>query len=233
MSETFEPIVPPPPPPPPQKSRTGMIVGIGAGVLALCLVCAVIAVALYVERTKIPIIANLFATPTPTGTPYSSTTMGINLYYPSAWVYQEEQSGGLVLFASSQDVIDATTFPEDGAAVVIVRTTSFFDAIPTSVDTTSPEAMLKYMVSSDSGFLASGASELEAVRTYTIQGKPAASTVYSVTQSGSPTYNWYMVLIVTGDVPIMTISISAQSTWSTYRPAFDGILNSMEIQAIK
>ena len=233
MSENFEPIVPPPPPPPPQKSRTGMIVGIGAGVLALCLVCAVIGVVLYVERAKIPFVANLFPTPTPTGTPYSNSTMGISLYYPPTWVYQEEQSGGLVLFATSQAVIDATTFPEDGAALVVIRTASFFSALPSSVDTTSPEAMLKYMISTDGGFLSQGASEVEAIRTYSVQGNPAASTVYAIPQSGSPTYNWYMVLIVTGDVPIMAISISAQSTWSTYRPSFDGILNSMEIQALK
>jgi hypothetical protein len=230
MSETFDPIVPPPPPPPPRKSRTGMIAGIAAAVVVLCICCVLIGVVVYEQRDKIPIISGLFATPTPTGAVYSNSTMGIRLYYPLEWVYQEDQTGEMVFLASSQEALDASVFPETAAAMVLFRSTSLYENFPTNVDLKSPEAVLKYLVSADAGFLSEGATEYEPIRSYSIKGNSAASTVYAIAQTNSFTYNQYIVVIATGDVPILAIGVASQSNWDSYRPTLDGILNSIEVQ---
>ena len=232
MSETYAPLVPPPPPPPPQKSRVGLIIGIVAGALVLCLCCAILGGVIYTQRKNIPFVSSLFPTPTPVGVLYSNPAVGISLYYPPSWVYQDDETSSTVFLATSQAVLDANSFPEGEAAMVLFHSATIFNGMPDSVDTSSPEEVLKYMVSDTSGFFPTGASEYEPVRAYSIQGNPAASAVYTITDSGTP-YNWYVVFIAFKDVPVLAVSISSTDTWASYRPTFDGILNSIGTQPIQ
>jgi hypothetical protein len=165
---------------------------------------------------------------------YSNTTMGIRLYYPPTWVHQEEDdSGGMVLFATSQGVFDNEPFPPEDAALVVLRSASLFEEIPANADVSSPETMLHLIASQRSGFLSEGASELEPIFTYSINGNAAASTAYTITESGSLSYNWYITYIAATGVPVIVVGICSSENWISFRPLFDEMLNSIEISLMQ
>jgi len=220
--------------PPPRRSRAGIVTAIVEAVIALLLCSAILGWILYMQRDKNPSIAILFPTITPNRSLYSNTTMGIRLYYPPTWIYQEEdESGGMVLFATSQGVFENEPFPPEDAALVVLRSASFFEEIPANAEVNSPERMLHLIVSQEGGFLSEGASEFEPIFTYSINGNAAASTAYTITESGSPSYNWYITYIATGGVPVMAVGICSMENWISFRPLFDETLNSIEISPMQ
>jgi hypothetical protein len=229
MNENLAPLEAPPPPPPPRKSKTGLIVGIVAGVLVLCLCCVAVGVVIYVERNNIPAISGLFATPTPQGVSYSSSSMNLSLYYPPSWTYEE--SDGAVVFATSQNVIDSSDFPASGAALAILRDESILSSLATGVDASSPEQILSALLDPNSSFFGDLGTVLEPVRSYVLGGNPAASAAYTFTSTGSPVLVGYFAVIVPAGTPIIIIGICPQSEWATHHPTFDGILASMDIQS--
>ena len=220
--------------PPPRRSRAGIVTAIVEAIIALLLCSAILGWILYVQRDKNPSVAKLFPTNTPNGSLYSNTKMGIRLYYPPTWIYQEEdESGGMVLFATSQGVFENEPFPPEDAALIILRSASFFEEIPANADVNSPQAMLHLIVSQESGFLSEGASELEPIFTYSLNGNAAASTAYTITESGSPAYNWYITYIAVGRIPVIAVGICSMENWISFRPLFDEMLSSIEISPMQ
>jgi len=137
------------------------------------------------------------------------------------------------LFASSQGVFENEPFPPEDAALIILRSASFFEEIPANADVNSPQAMLHLIVSQESGFLSEGASELERIFTYSLNGNAAASTAYTITESGSPAYNWYITYIAVGRIPVIAVGICSMENWISFRPLFDEMLSSIEISPMQ
>jgi hypothetical protein len=69
---TLAPLVPEPPRA--RKPKAGLWIGLGIGVLLLC--CAAAATVIFIERNRLPAVANLFPTrtPLPTSTPLATPT---------------------------------------------------------------------------------------------------------------------------------------------------------------
>lgn len=232
MSESAGPAHPQDPPPS-ERSRTGLINGILEGVIAVGLCIAVIAGLAYWQRDNIPFIANLLPTPTPAGNLYSNPAMGIRLYTPSEWITNEDESGGMVAFSTSQAMLDRKDLPEDGILLMLIRRTDFRGEVPADVDPYSPTDLIRLILSGENGILSETAIELEALRTYSIDGNPAASTVYLNTGTGMPIYVVYLVVVATGDIPVIAVAVLHQTGWESRRPVVDEILNTLEIQPLQ
>jgi hypothetical protein len=220
-------------PPPPERSRAGLIPGILEGVIAVGLCIAVIAGLAYWQRDKIPFIANLLPTPTPVGNLYSNPAMGIRLYYPLEWVSNEDESGGMVTFSNSQAMLDGKGFPADAILLILIRRADLREEIPADVDPYNPEDLLRMVKSGENGIFSETAVELEGLRSYTLNGHPAASTIFLNTGTEMPPYIAYLVVIATDDIPVIAVVVLPQDGWESRRPAVDDILNTLEIQPMQ
>ncbi len=224
MSDNPSPREAPPPPPPPRKSKTGLTIGIVAGVIVVCLCCVAGGVAIYFERDQ---IASLFPSATPEGVLYNNDNMGISLRYPTGWILEESEGG--VVFASSQEIIDSNDFPASGAGFIVLRDQAFLLAFTGDVST--PTAILEQIADPASGFLGEAGDGMEPARSFTVQGYPAASAPYPVPSSiGGTDLVEYVIVILPDDTPLIIIGVCPQSEWTMHRPTFDGILTSLEIR---
>jgi hypothetical protein len=214
---------PPPPPPPPRKSRTGLWVGIALGVVVLCLCPGIVGVVGWTYRTSIPGISSLFATPTPQGVYYNNSSLGISLYYPNGWVY-EEQGSGTIVFATSQEVLNSPDTLTSGAAMGFIIASADQLSLPSDVDTTSPVSILNsFTQSSFSG----NSTVLENTRAYTLGSYPAASTVLLIDDGSGSNFDGYMTVVLTNQQIAIVIGITAEGQVQQYRPTFDGMLSSL------
>ncbi|HTX92000.1 MAG TPA: hypothetical protein VMC09_12370 [Anaerolineales bacterium] len=220
------PLPPPPPPPPaPRKSRVGLWIGIILGVVAICLCVVIIGGVVWVNRTSIPGISSLFATPTPQGVYYSNSALGFSLYYPSGWVYNEQGTDSVV-FATSQAVLDAPDTPTEGAAIGFIVAHESDLNLPSTVDASSPASILGALTNT---VFAGNVQVLEGPTTYTLKSSPAASNVLLVTPSGSSPFNAYMNVLLQNGHVIVSIGITPQGQIQQYRSTFDNILTSFMI----
>jgi hypothetical protein len=225
MSDT--PLETPPPPPPPQKPKTGRIVAIVAGVLLLCLCCVALGVGLYIGRDQ---IARLFSSAVPLGARYDSTSMGFSLYYPTSWIYEEDESA--VVFATSQEVIDGSSSLTSGAGLIVLRSPDMVSILTaSSADVSSPEDILNLMVDPQNGLgLGEVVGGLQPLTSFTVQGDPAASAAYTISgETGSPDLVGYYIVIVPQSTAVFIIAVCPQAEWALHQPTFDGIVASLEI----
>jgi hypothetical protein len=207
--------------------------GILEGVIAVGLCIAVLAGLAYWQRDKIPFIANLLPTPTPVGNLYSNPVMGIRLYTPTEWISNEDESGGMVSFSNSQAMLEGKDLPADGILLLLIRRADLRSELPADVDPHSPEDLMHVILSGENGILSESAVELEALRSYAINGHPAASTIYLNTGTEVPPYVAYLVVIATEDVPVIAVAVLNQTTWETLRPTVDSLLNTLEVQPMQ
>jgi hypothetical protein len=229
MSDTPSRREAPPPPPPPRKSKTGLLAAIAAGLVLLCLCCAVIGVGIYLGRDS---LSGLFATATPQGIYFDSPGLALSLYYPLSWTYSEAEN--TVIFATSQDVIDGDDFPASGAGLIVLRDASLTADLPSATAGASPEDLLAELLDPDSFMLGEMHAEIEPIRARTISGLPAASAVYSFESTGSlaPLLVGYFVLIDPDAIPVFLIGICPEGEWTLHRSSFDGMFASLEIRPL-
>jgi hypothetical protein len=214
------------PAPAPRKPKTGLIIGIVAGVLVLCLGGAAIIAGIYFGRDQ---IAGHFASSTPQGTYYNSASMNLSLYYPPTWTYQEQ--GATVTFATSQEMLNATTYPSTGAWIMFVRDSSFLSLLAPDIDPSSPEAILGQIMGPRNplGVIGGIGTELEPLRSFSVGGNPAASVVYSYGVDLETDLLRYTIVIIPQDMPITIFALCPQSEWAIHRPNFDAMIASLDI----
>jgi hypothetical protein len=233
MSGLGEPVLPELPPPP-ERLRRGFVLGILEVLIAVSLCLAVIAGILYVQRYQIPFVAQFLPTrtpipsPTPVGTMYSNAAMGVRLYYPTGWFYEEEASVGMVAFSNSKDMLDGTAFPEDGVLMGLIRNPDFL----ADVNPDSPEELIQSILSQQNGLVSEKGIEIEPIQFYSVNGYPAASVIYKDAQPDLSGYVMVLVVIVTGDVPVIAVVVCPQEAWDTQHAVVDGILDTLEIQPL-
>lgn len=213
----------PPPPPPPQPRKTGLIIGIVAGILALCLCIAVIA-GVYVYRDQIPVISSFFPTPTPNGIPYVNSTLGIRVNYPYNWYMYDDESG-MVIFANSEAAVTAETQNVVDGFVAIIRDPDVNAAMYYGVDTSTPESMINSLVDLGTANLPDF-SLIDRQDGLTISGYPAASVVYGYFGDSFRQVN-NIVVIQSGDVPTTLLFTTSEEYYDIHQPQFDAILNSL------
>jgi hypothetical protein len=226
MSEPTGPLHPQDPAP--ERRRRGLTSGILETIIAAGLVVAVIAGIAFWQRNNIPFVANLFPTATPPGKLYSNPAMGLSLYYPTEWV-SVDRSDGMVGFSNSQPMLDGKDLPADGIMLLLFRSAEFRGQVPADVDPHSPVDLMHLILSGENGILSETATQLEALRSYEINGNQAASTVYLNTGTGMPPYVVYVVVIATQDIPVIAVAVFNQTDWEARRPAVDEVLGTLEV----
>jgi hypothetical protein len=219
--------------PAPERRRGGLSAGILEIVIGVILVLAVIAGIAFWQRNKIPFVANLFPTATPPGKLYSNPAMGLRLYYPQEWLSLDGESAGMVTFSNSQAMLDGKDLPADGILLLLIRRADMRGELPGDVDPRNPEDLIRMLLSGGNGIVTETAIELEALRSYTVNGKAAASIAHLNTGTEIPPYVTYLVVIATEDVPVIAVAVLPQTGWEAKRLVVDEVLNTLEIEAIQ
>jgi hypothetical protein len=218
----------PPPPPPPQPSRKGLWIGLAIGAVVLCL-CCIVVVGVYFFRQKIPYISNFFPSPTPTGLLYNNPAAGISLTYPATWQYSESgdaASGYLIIFASSADVLNSSSnAPTTGAAMAVFTNVLKTSDVSFTVNASSMPDVMDYIATS----LFAVTSQGQNLRTFTLNGYPAASGTYAVTNDTASPSAAYIIAVLRNDEIILFVGVCPQTEWAQHQPTFDSILNSVSI----
>jgi hypothetical protein len=217
-----------PPPPPPQPSRKGLWIGLAIAAVVLCL-CSIIVVGVYIFRQDIPIISNLFPSPTPTGLFYNNPAAGISLTYPISWQYSESgdaTNGYMLLFASSADILnDPSSAPQTGAAMAILTNVLKTSDVSFTVDASTMGEVVDYIATSYFTNISQGQN----MRTFILSGDPAASGIYTMTSSTGSPATAYIIGVLRNDEVILLFGVCPQSEWAQHQPTFDSIVNSVSL----
>lgn len=219
----------PPPPPPPRSSRKALWIGliIGAAVLFLCLIAAVVGI--YFFRMDIPILSDLFPTPKPPDLVYNNPSAGITLNYPATWKYSETgdaANGYAIILASSQEILDnSSNAPATGAALAILTTfvTTGDLSFPVNADTMGDVVdfiATQFFSNFDAG---------QSLRNYTLGGFPAASRLYTMTNDTGGPSAVDVTAVLRNDVILLIFSICPQREWSLYQGTFKSIIDSLRL----
>jgi hypothetical protein len=220
---------PPPPPPPPKRSLKGLWIGLGIAVVALCLCCVVLVAGVYFFQLNIPVVSNFFPSPTPAGLPYSNPAAGISLTYPATWQYSDSgdaTTGFTIIFASSADILtNSTSAPKTGAALAVMTNLMKTSDVTFTVDASSMGSVLDYVASTYFANISGGQN----LHTFTLNGNPAASGVYSMTTTGGPASTAYLAAVLRNTEIVLFFGVCPQTEWSKYQSAFDSIINSAVI----
>jgi hypothetical protein len=139
----------------------------------------------------------------------------------------------MVAFSNSQDMLNGTTFPEDGVLLMLIRTANVDQEMPADVNPTSPEELVQLILSEQGDLLSEENSELEPLRSYSINGRPAASAAYLNKEPNIPDYVMYLVVIVTGDIPVIAVAVCPQVAWEFQHAVIDGLLDTLEIKPLQ
>jgi hypothetical protein len=218
-----------PPPPPPQHSRKGLWIGLIIGAIVVCLCCITVVVVTFSNRQNIPILSSFFPSPTPEGLPYNNSDAGISLIYPVTWKYDESgdaTSGYMVFFASSADILsDSSNAPKAGAAMIILTNAISTSDLSFPVDASSMGSVVDYMASVYFSNISGGQN----LHNFTLSGLPAASGVYSMTDSNGTLSSAYIVTVLRNDEIILLFGVCPETEWAQNQPSFDSIINSAKI----
>ena len=219
----------PPPPPPPQRSRKGLWIGLGIGAILLCLCCVVVVVVVYFYGRNIPYVSSLFPTPTPTGLFYTNPSAGISLTYPVTWQYSEQgdaATGYTIILASSAEILNASSdAPLDGAAIAILTNLLTPSDLTFTPDASTMGDVVDYIATTYFTNLSQG----QDLRTFSMSGYPAASGLYSMTNTNGGPSAAYVVAVLRSSEIILIFSVCPQPDWSLYKPTFNEIINSVVI----
>lgn len=220
---------PPPPPPPPKRSHKGLWIGLGIAVVVVCLCCIVLIVGVYFFQLNVPVISNFFPSPTPTGLPYNNPAAGISLTYPATWQFSDSgdaTNGFTIIFASSADILkDPTSSPKTGAALAIITNLMKTSDVTFTVDASSMGSVVDYIASTYFSNVSGGQN----LRTFTLNGNPAASGVYTMTNTSGAASTAYLITVLRNTEIILFFGVCPQTEWSQYQSAFDTIVNSAMI----
>ncbi len=221
----------PPPPPPPRRSRKWLWIGLAIAVAVLCLCCVVLVAGVYFFQIKVPVISSFFPTPTPTGLFYSNPQAGISVTYPTTWQYSESgdaSNGFTIIFASSADILNnSTNAPASGAAMAILTNVLTTGDLSFPVDASSMGSVVDYIASTYFSNITGG----ENLRTFTLNGTPAASGVYSLTDTSGAPSTAYITAVLRNEEVILFFGVCPQTEWSQFQSAFESIVNSAIIVA--
>lgn len=219
--------LPPPPPPPARHSRKGLWIGLGIGVGILCLCGIILVVGFTVLKPNIPILSNLFPSPTPEGLLYTNPSAGISLTYPVNWQYSEfgdPASSFGVMFASSPSLLgDSASQIATGAVLEVMTNTLKTSDIPFPVDPNAMGDVVDYIATSTS------ITQGQPTRTFTLSGFPAASGIYTMTDTSGAISAAYLTAALRNDEIIVFAGLCTQAEWTQYQPIFDSILNSVSL----
>jgi hypothetical protein len=219
----------PPPPPPSKRSHKGLWIGLGIAVVLLCLFCIVLVAGVYLFQRNIPVISYFFPTPTPASLPYENPTAGISLTYPPTWKYSESgdaTNGFTIIFASSADILnDSTNAPQTGAALAIMTNLMTTSDVTFPVDANSLGSVVDYIASMYFSNIRGGQN----MRTFVLNGNPAASAEYDMTNSSGSDSTAYLTGILRNEEIIVIVAVCSQPEWAQFHPVFDSIINSLVI----
>jgi len=217
-----------PPPPPPQPSRKGLWIGLAIGAVVLCL-CCIALVGLYIFRQNIPVISNFFPSPTPTGLYYNNSSAGISLTYPATWHYSESgdaSTGFSIILASSADILtNSSNAPQTGAAMAILTNAVATSDLSFTVDASSMGNVVDYIATTYFTNISQGQN----LRTFTLSGYPAASGVYTMTNTTGAPSSAYIITVLRNNEIMLLFGVCPQTEWSQHQPTFDSIVNSVSI----
>ena len=218
-----------PPPPPPRPSRKALWIGlsIGAGLLLLCFLAAMVGIFLF--RLDIPILSDLFPTPKPPALVYNNSSAGIELSYPATWKYSETgdaANGYAIIFASSEEILaNSSNAPQTGAAFAILTNFITNSDLSFQVNENSMGQVVDFIATQFFSNFDAGQS----LRTYTLDGLPAASRLYTMTNdTGAPSAVDVTAVLRNGEI-LMFFGICPQREWSQYQGTFASILDSMRL----
>lgn len=220
-----------PPPPPPRSSRKGLWIGliIAAAVLFLISLAAILGI--YVFRLDIPILSDFFPTPKPPDLVYNNPSAGIMLNYPAAWKYSESgdaSNGYAIIFASSEEILnDSSNAPQTGAAIAIL--TNFVTTSDLSFQVTANT--MGEVVDFIATQFFSNFDVGQNLRTTTLDGFPAASRLYTMTNDTGGPSAVDVTAVLRNDMILLIFSICPQREWSLYQGTFSSILDSMRLVA--
>ncbi len=221
----------PPPPPPPRRSRKWLWIGLAIAGVVLCLCCVVLVAGVYFFQIKVPVISSFFPTPTPTGLFYNNSQAGISLTYPTTWQYSESgdaSNGFTIIFASSPDILnDSSNAPATGAAMAVLTKILATGDLPFTFDASSMGPVVDYIATTYFSNITGG----ENLRTFTLNGIPAASGVYSLTNSNGTLSTAYLTAVLQNSEILLFFGVCPQTEWSQYQSAFESIVNSAIIAA--
>jgi hypothetical protein len=206
-------------------------IGLGIAVVLLCLCCIVLIVGVYFFQINVPVISNFFPSPTPAGLPYSNPAAGISLTYPATWKYSESgdaNNGFTIIFASSAEIInDPTNVPQAGAAMAIMTNLMTTSDVSFQIDASSMGSAVDYIASNCFTNVSGGQN----LRTFTLNGNPAASRVYAMTNTTGVVTTAYLIAILRNDQIIVIAAVCPETEWGQYQPTFDSMVNSAVIVA--
>lgn len=219
----------PPPPPPPRSSRKPLWIGlaIGAALLFLCFLAAIVGI--YFFKLDIPILSDLFPTPKPPDLVYNNPTAGIKLNYPATWKYSETGdavNGYAIIFASSEEILNnSSNAPQTGAALAILTTFVTTGDLSFPVNADSMGEVVDFIATQFFSNFDAG----QGLRTYTLDGFPAASRLYTMTNDTDGPSAVDVTAVLRNDVILLIFSICPQREWSLYQGTFSSILDSLRL----
>ena len=182
----------------------------------------------YHYRAELPMVSNFFSTPTSTHYSLNNGSAGISFSYPTDWKYAQSGNpadGFAIVVASSQDILDnVNNVPKTGAAMLVHTQSMAAGDFPFSVDASAMTKVLDSIAAQFSNF-----SQGQNVHAFTLSGFPAASGVFTASNTSLPPSTVYLVTVLRNKEIILIFSICPQSEWSQYQPVLDDILNSMII----
>jgi hypothetical protein len=184
-------------------------------------------VGVYFFGQNIPYISSFFPSPTPTGLFYNNATAGISLTYPAAWQYSESGDatfGYNIIFASSADILNnSTSTPQTGAIMEIITNSMKTSDVPFTVVASSMGDVVDYIATS------TNISQGQKPHTFILSGYPAASGVYTMTNTTGDPSAVYIIAVLRNDEIIMLFGVCPQTEWEQHQPTFDSIVNSVSI----
>jgi hypothetical protein len=218
-----------PPPPPPRSSRKALWIGliIGAAILFLCLLAAIVGI--YFFRLDIPILSDLLPTPKPPDLVYNNPATGIKLNYPAAWKYSETgdaANGYAIIFASSEEILNnSSNAPQTGAALAILTNFVTTGDLSFQVTADTMGGVVDFIATQFFSNFDAGQN----LRTYSLDGLPAASRLYTMTNDTGGPSAVDVTAVLRNDVILLIFSICPQREWSLYQGSFSSILDSLRL----
>jgi hypothetical protein len=91
-----------------------------------------------------------------------------------------------------------------------------------TVDASSMGSVVDYVASTYFSNITGGQN----LRTFTLNGNPAASGVYTLTNTTGAPSTAYLTIVLRNTEIILFFGVCPETEWSQYQPAFDSIVNS-------
>lgn len=209
-----------PVPPPAPKKKVGLVIGLLVGA-AICLCLLAILSAVIIVLLRPGFLQQL------QGNPYTNQQLGISLYYPYDWVYEEASDS--VTFASSQDVLE--NGPESGGAGLMVmrldrRAFEAYALIDPDFNPDSPQDILSIFSKEQN----TGMNLVQPINAATVSGYPSAEGVFVFLDEETNTpYHMNVFAIVAPDYYYFFIGACRESDWNQYASTLKGMIKTVQI----